>query len=152
MFKRWFIRGIFAFPIVLCLLGWGWSSCHQCRIGYLRAGSMLEVGTWSGNLALAWGSYYPGVALDAQPEGWRFWLSKQRPEFVLPAQWHSLTFLGFNYHHDPGLAGYKGWTRVQVPYWFFIVLFSPVSVLVWRKTRHRKLGPAFPVVTKTNNS
>lgn len=36
---------------------------------------------------------------------------------------------------------------LSVPYWFFIVLFSAILFVVWRKTNKTKLGRVSPVET-----
>ena len=149
MFKRWLIHILFLLPILLCVIGWAWSSCHSCYIEHLRGGLMLEAGTWSGNVAATWGRYYPGVPPDARPEGWRVKIYEQPVTIILPSQWQHFTLLGFDYAHEPGRAGYQNFTRLQVPYWFFIPLFSLLSYFAWRRTRPGKSDRAFPVVTKT---
>ena len=47
---------------------------------------------------------------------------------------------GFSYRHKDG-------NGVCIPYYFFILVFSGILFLVWRKTGKRKVG-AFPVEVK----
>jgi len=138
-------------PILLCVVGWGWSSVHFGRLTHAHAGAAVEFTTYSGSFDVRWGD-------TERYEGWRCATVPIEFEFVPSDFWtcdfqrfssanfYQFSYLGF-YSQMIGGGAYPYPMRVLgVPYWFLIVVFSALLYVVWRKTRS-KANPksAFPV-------
>ena len=129
MKRRWLIRSIFMLPILLCIVGWCWSAGHGGWIGYYHGAEFVGCETFWGVVRLGTSGPGPGCCcgVDSAPEIC----------FLLPND--PQTFLGFGYFFISPER------HVYVPYWFLILAFSAILFFVWRKTRTKPQGGAFPV-------
>jgi hypothetical protein len=64
--RRWFIRSIFMLPILLCIVGWGWSVGHTDEGWYCHEGYWVCCRTSSGFVNVLGG---PPSELS-ETEGW----------------------------------------------------------------------------------
>ena len=137
MFRRWLIRSLFMVPILLGLVGWEWSAGHSGEVWYQH--DDLRVGGATGWGVLGVGTIDSRSGMfGAEPDGWICKVSPMAEiRFLLPN--NSNVILGFGYGSMPSSH------QVEVPYWFLIVIFSVVLFFVWRKTRPKPQGGAFPV-------
>ena len=130
MKRRWIIRSIFILPILLCIVGWGWSAGHSGDVWYWTGVTGVSCSTGWGSVGVC--TIYSRVP-DWEP-GWHC--------EVVPTDEIRFLFgahLGFVYSSTPI------YTHVYVPYWFLILVFSAVLLFVWRKTRKPNHATAFPV-------
>jgi len=143
--QRTIIRGLFMLPISLCIVGWGWSFRHNGAIWFSRyRGPYLICYTEDGYIGLKYGGRdgpggYPfsggsGFDCEVTTDGGfpNFWPG-YGPNRVL----------GFSFLKDM-----PSQIKATVPYWFLILIFSGVLWIVWRKTRPKPKGGAFPVVVE----
>ena len=146
MFHRWIIRCAALLLPALCVTGWLWSATHvgvirlAFRDGYYLAGS-----TEWGGVALAWERPHKDVV------GGFLWWGDSRPGHILPPPSPGETgYLGFSYRWDeapspPGGFRFTFRRCVGVPYWFLTLVSGVLAWLVWRKTKVKPAGGAFPV-------
>jgi len=135
MKRRWFIRGLFMLPILLCIVGWGWSRTHWVWILYCLRGNFVGCDTFWGCIGLGYGKtdFSNGWYLGREPTtaGSHFW----PPPNAAPQ-----SFYGFGCE----------WTAIShtvyMPCWFPIFLSSLALFFAWRRTRPKTIGEAFPVV------
>ena len=137
MKRRWIIRVIFMLPILLCVVGWVWSSTHNGVIDFSRDGRGIE-------LASSYGAVTGVLDLDA--EKWHDgWYRTVRPipgvHFWPEGTFGLRSFLGLTYFSNKAGSNFY----IDVPYWFLILIFSAPLFFVWRKTRPLVKGRAFPV-------
>jgi len=158
MTRRWLIRSLFILPLLLCVVGWGWSMWHQGRIrgshgNYFFVGATkygvieLECGRWPvfpgsrtewGYDSLPWG-------LAAFPEHW-----PGLPPNVCECRSRPFAFMGLRYwYYARGIDGEYDSRWLQVPYYLLVLLFGLVLFFAWRKTRPRTTYGAFPVELAT---
>ena len=129
MKRRWIIRSIFMVPLLLCIVGWGWSANHGGRIAYCYGNKAITYGT-------EWGCFEIGYMLRSPSDGWHCGASELAPHFLPP---HSiLGFVSSSY-------AVMDWHVMLLPYWFLILVFSSVLFFVWCKTQTKPKGGAFPV-------
>ena len=124
-------------PILLCLGTWGWSRSHDMWIKYCHHERFVACRLLSGNVDVGWGT------LSGEADGWewetwpgiyaRFWPFHPRVNY----------FGGFVYFHESITTNTLH--LLQAPWWFLILVFSAILYVVWRKTRPRGTGRAFPV-------
>ena len=140
MVKRWLIRGVFMLPILLCAGGWVESYGHWDQLSYQgsRGGAFSSVG---GVVSVGY------IAIDAQSSGWQFSRASLPPISRRILDRRNGLFLGFAYGHSAAVDYEAYWA--YIPYYFPLLLFSGVLLIVWRKTRARQAGGAFPVDMKT---
>ena len=136
MKRRWFIRSLFMLPILLCLIGWGWSAGYLSGVKYqgqgwrvrlAMRGGMIEVEHWRDDFGQR------GLHLVNWPGPLCFW----------PGMGHHL---GFGYLY----GSYE--KHIALPFWFLILVFSGLLWFVWRQTRPKPNGGAFPVEVKANGT
>ena len=135
MKKRWILRGMFIALLALCLGAWGVSYWRDCKITYFSDqiySCSIETGRLSiqrfdigvrFNHTLSWHSFPPS--------------SSDGYDTSVHTIFH---FLGFAVFRMP--AGMS----VTIPFWFLTLLATLLLWLVWRKTRPKLKGGAFPVV------
>jgi len=163
MVKRWLLRILFLLPILLVAAGWIESYGHQDACDYITPehdyyvdsiGGCVHVGYFTAATifdpaSLGWHHFrVPLPKTDRDPLARWNWLR----DTLLPSQRQILlrrpdVFLGFGYAHW-NLGDYDQ-RLVSIPYYFPLLLFSVLLVIVWRKTRARRVGGAFPVDMKT---
>ena len=141
MFRRWFIRSCFSLPILLSIVGWGWSVGQSATVRYYHAGYVVACTTNWGVVRL-WGG-----ATDPRETWWPGPLSKvvytpPLAHFLIPNDSHY--FLGFGY------LSRSDYHFASIPYWFLIIVFSLALFFVWRKTRMPNPATAFPVEVKAS--
>ena len=137
MLRRWIIRSFFMVPILLCLGTWGWSRSHGMWIEYCHHDRYVaSVSQW-GTVEVQWGTSY-GLA-----EGWACQISPEAIAHFWPVHSYTGSFLGFAYLREGTMP--HTLHLLQAPYWFLIIVFSAILYVVWRKTRPRGTGRAFPV-------
>ncbi len=136
MLRRWIIRSFFIVPILLCLGAWGWSRSHWMRIGYCHHERFVSYYSARGIVDVRWGTSH------GQPDEWwcHTWPA-DHPRFW-PA-YRGTTFPGFHYFYERTETHTS--TLLEFPWWFLIIVFSAILYVVWRKTRPRGTGRAFPV-------
>ena len=138
MFRRWLIRSIF---VVLCMCMAGVWAVSYAYVGGVR----IPIESPSVRLNAALGSFY-------------FWAedhSTGGSDWVFHANDPGLTdALQREYQTSPHLGGfayrYLSWPdryllMVILPLWFPTLLSALLLYLVWRKTRAKPIGGAFPV-------
>ena len=132
MFRRWLIRGLALTLLTLCVVAWVGSYWLMVCAGHWGEREVLIQVEW-GRIGLScsnadrpsnWGViHYPAAS--------NVWLlSDTRVRF----HW-----LGFTLRYD--FRGFGG----TVPMWFSTLLGFLLFCLVWRKTRAKPAGGAFPV-------
>ncbi len=146
MLKRRIIRGIFMVPILLCLVGWGWSAGHYAEICYSTKTAGLICFAQSGTVGLEGGAGRRGslgvsTFSEALPEG-RSWPPIRVGTSDTDYGDHS--YAGFSFEYTHTADDWDIWCGV--PFWFLIIVFSAVLFFVWRKTRGGvRAAAAFPV-------
>ena len=86
---------------------------------------------------MAWGITYREV------DGWVCQIEPEAEAQIWPDCRGVGNFLGFRYFHISDWTG--NWHVLKAPWWFLILVFSAILYVVWRKTRPRGTGRAFPV-------
>ncbi len=124
-------------PILLCLGAWGWSRSHSTWIGYGHHGRFVMCESWWGSADVQWGTN------TGEPDGWWCQIEPQTYAQFWPDYRGVNSFLGFRYSDRHNMTHTS--TRLGAPWWFLIIVFSAILFVVWRKTRPRGTGRAFPV-------
>jgi len=138
MKRRWFIRGLFMLPILLCIVGWGWSYAHEIQVA-VDSGSEY----W---LMIRRGTCYVGFVSEvAGHTSWTF-VSRNSDHYGHDKQM-GRHFLGFSVNNTSEDRTYSAW-EAGIPFWFMAILFSVALFVVWRKTRPKPQSGAFPVEVK----
>ena len=138
MKRRWFIRSLFMVPILLCIVGWGWSVTHSTWVGYHTNHYLLFAETETGGVGLR------GTIIESEvTNGWTFENNSQDERHLLNPEY--ISSLGFFVRHFGSV------TILVVPYWFLILVFSGLLWLVWRRTPPKPTGGAFPVEVENSN-
>ena len=142
MKRRWIIRSIFMLPILLCLIGWGWSGWYVCSVSYLQQDGRCDACN-SGSGLITVEGFISGD--DTLPTGWKCKITPDEGSGWFWQQDGVHGFLGFFYVNNfdgPEPLLY----RLDIPYWFLVLYFSILLVLVYRKTRPKpNPATAFPV-------
>ena len=151
MLKRWIIRGLFMLPILLCVYAWAVSTRHTFSITCWQENSTRTCGLCEGMVYLE-RDYDVGL-----PEvRWSFDVDGRGAGYFVRGNLSRISpscFLGFaRAHmrvHFEASESFDAMNMVSAPLWFFLLCFSALLFLVWRKTRP-KIDPrtAFPVVMK----
>ena len=139
MKRRWLIRTIFMLPILLCIVGWGWSTTQEGWITYNCADHRVICYTSWGTVGVETSSNHTWTMRD----GWQCEVMALDKIRLLPTN----GFLGFDYCYGESRSEiYRNY--IEVSYWFLIVVFSLALLYVWRKTRPKpNPATAFPVET-----
>ncbi len=125
-------------PILLCLGAWGWSRSHRTGIEYGHHDRFAGcVSVW-GTVDVQWGTTYRPL-----PDGLWCYASPEPISHFWPVDSMFDSILGFAYSHTS--TRLDTYYLLGVPWWFLILVFSAILYLVWRKTRPRRTGRAFPV-------
>ena len=140
MFRRWIIRGLALTLLTLCVVAWVGSYWRVVGISYNEA-------TRSQSLFGAKGKARLLVSLpDGAMRRWRFYYNANAYSDHENARYH---FMGFAFDRAGGqaLGGLPGWPiwAVWVPLYFPTLLSALLLWFVWRKTRAKPIGGAFPV-------
>ena len=142
MVKRWLIRCLCLLPLTLCGLGWVWSESHGANVRYVYAQrtGCVRGGTSSGRVLLIWEQ---GDALRSNPRGLSHgsWRRDAMDDVTLPGE---MAWLGFRIWRYEGSTYYTA-RRVDVPYWFLLLLSALFLLLAWCATRPRPQPQGFPV-------
>ncbi len=149
MTRRWLIRICFMLPILLCVGGWVWGFArYDYVIRFHDNNYFVEVGSGTGAICIRQGG---DMRADAShPEAWLCGERESDPRFwPTQAPTDVLDFSGF---HAWGLSigkAHERWRGVvyilMVPDWLLLIVFSAALLFVWRRTRPRQPGRAFPV-------
>jgi len=132
-------------PVLLCVVGWGWSVGHVTFVGYWSAKHGIDLCTRWGGISAEW-----ATERDTSGLGWDGGGFKAVEHFWWPPE-YGTSFLGFRFQHLCLVLPYPDDSYyVFVPYWFLIVIFGFILFLVWRKTRPMKSGQGFPVILATD--
>ncbi len=146
MVWRWVIHGVFIFLILLCAGGWVESYGHVDYFGWCRDRYAYDISSRAGSMTLLYSVTLAYITDARDPVGWRWDRAPIMPENRSLFRQDPRVFCGFGYGHAEGALSDERW--VAVPYYFLILVFSGVLLIVWRKTRPRKVGGAFPVEVK----
>jgi len=140
LIKRWIIRGVFLWLLLLCVAGWVGS--YACSFGIYHNVRDCPWGIGIGDGM---------VLLGRAGEDWWGWrrsgvvgCSMDRSVVVHDKyDWNPSRFLGFGYGGGTNILYERFWC---IPFWFPTILAAVASFIVWRKTRP-KINPvtAFPV-------
>ncbi len=147
MLRRWFIRGCFTLPLLLCVVGWGRSHCKHEPFLWERGLTGPDPQTWVVGVR----SNAVHVFLSDDGPCHRFgaeecWAGQYDRRSVGGHDWR---FLGFRYTREP-IHEYWRLTWVVVPFWFLTTLSALSLLRVCWKTRPTTLGGAFPVEVKVS--
>ena len=142
MKRRWIIRSIFMLPILLCIVGWEWSATHSFGMLYSHYDYFFCCNTYWGCVSAT----YQRFDLTSQPGAWDFAINSTDHHFLWASANFTHQFLGFAYKVEPHLY------TLVAPYWFLILVFSGVLWIVWRRTRPKPKGGAFPVEVKASGT
>ena len=153
--KRWIIRSFFIGLLLLCVGGWRWSYFFCESLAYqqprtLNPAENKYVEVSGGNLLLM--TYVP-FSDDATPwpVGWTYYHRHRDRDDVNWEKrfdsWEGPRFLGFHFFYkaSPRPAIGNADRGIQVPFWFPTTISAALLWLVWRKTRSKAKGRAFPV-------
>jgi len=140
MIRRWFIRSLALMLLTLCVVAWVGSYWREMGVLYKSPGNTCGVGVQGGRLCVL---HYGGSATVHGP-GWHLLVQAPSGDWSL---WDSVTaktsFLGIRYLHIPSAFA------CVLPLWLPAVLLVVLNGIVWRKTRAKPAGRAFPVETTT---
>ena len=145
--KRLIIRSFFIMLLLLGVGGWGWSYFYTVDLSYSASTGRLhtQFGTITVEGEISGGKLIL-VCFD-NPwywRGWSFSQNRRRSKNDLETyveQWNDWQLLGFRFYID----GTYHLRFIQIPLWFPSIVFSIGYWLVWRKTRPKPIGRAFPV-------
>ena len=139
--KRWIIRSFFIGLLLLCVGGWLVSFKVGWVVGYNNVHNHNEY-----EMVVHWGkirfSFLDGHhAVAFVPDGW---FQDTFPAYPLKgtnadADLYGRKFVGF----ESGEVGRRQW--ISIPFWFPTTISAAFLWLVWRKTRPKPKGRAFPV-------
>jgi hypothetical protein len=151
MKRRWITRGILIGLLLLCVGAWTWSASNFGLVAYQFNSGFIGCAT-------KWGAVR--IVLNTKESvsdegGWHANHSITRdstPDHDYPTHithWFPVR----PSDRDPGVLWILGFScadnptfhALQIPYWFFVVLLSSILFFVWRKTRPKVKGLAFPV-------
>ena len=142
--KRWIIRSFFIGLLLLCVGGWATSYASWWDIEYHD--NLPTTFTWA--VGSSWGrlwiirkhdvySYFGGYL----PRELETYMSSVDVPYEIERQFEFLPHyvFGFCFNSDERLHG------IAIPYWFPTTLSASLLCWVWRKTRPKAKGGAFPV-------
>lgn len=137
MIRRWLIRSLALLLLTLCVVAWVGSYWHAIEIDHDDETSIsLIMGKGRAAFFLA----YPSDKPPSWHPGWRL------PTYPIDViNWSGDSdVIGFRFHHSR-----RGWS-LMIPLYFPTLLSAFLLWLVWRKTRAKPIGGAFPVEAKSN--
>ncbi len=132
MVRRWLIRTFFIGILVVCVVAWVASYRREIIFEYEGTATSLRLACESSYIVFNVFSPPKGGTLS---NGWYFSLWPIH-EYVEARHW----FLGFGFTYQRG-----GRNDVCVPLWFPVLLSALTLYFVWRKTRPKSAGKAFPI-------
>jgi hypothetical protein len=148
MFRCWLIRGTTLTLLTLCVVAWVGSYFQSAYVQYMGGGRLTSV---RGECGLVWVS----VTNDSRYITGQWDYDHAAAEYTLIRSWYQETDfrgLGFAYRgYESGSLG--GPTRVRqiwIPLWFPTLVSTLLLFLVWRKTRPKYHGNAFPIEPPAN--
>jgi hypothetical protein len=135
--KRWLIRSIFIGLLTLCVGTWVGSYWQGIGIDYGGTERNLGLTGADGEAVLA--------AEDNDPFGsvlgWHFYRFNRAARSGTGYEYAQYRLLGFGFEKVVRPTCWFVW----VPLWFPILLFALLLWFVWRKTKAKPVGRAFPV-------
>lgn len=141
MRRRWIIRSLAVLLLAVCGTAWVSTYCEYTETLAYRGKSMSYSMSfcWQGRCALVFGR------IDLTGKGWKF-EHRSHTRLTFSDSWgdvnHSL--LGFRLSYSYPVNGAY---LVEIPFWFLTVCCAAFLGLVWRETRSKQVGRAFPVET-----
>ena len=149
--KRWIIRGLFLWLLLLCLTGWAWSLWYDTAfiyywrpdrtVPYDRAIACFSV---SGFLVVGKGG---GMTEFGQRDGWEY-RRIEAGEWSGPSIWKVHRW--WNDNSGPHSLGTDALTHsLSIPYWLPTLIFSACLYLSCRKARPINPATAFPIEVAT---
>ena len=149
MIRRWIIRGV-ALTLLTFVVAL-WLTSYFAELSLFR-----RINGLSSELFASHGSFYCFHESRAHSQGNPLFqstfpddplhlsiLSQSNPGIRRPN--YGPTTFGFRYGNVPALVGIMDATIVIMPLWFPTLLSALVLWFVWRKTRAKPIGGAFPV-------
>jgi len=139
MIRRWIIRSFFIGLLLLCV--GGWLSSYYCPIEGVYH-KTCTLACWTSNGYLWVGYSNPG-------NDYGTFVRVYRP-VKLPGGKDLDAIMYYRIHHSLGFAYGEQPSPYHsqifcIPFWFPTVMFAGFICLVWRKTRPKSGGRAFPV-------
>ena len=137
MKKRWIIRSFFISLLVFCVGAWVGSYSQYACVQYIGTSNALFFG---GECGWLWFGNYGSRPIGSSPWDFAHLRASQvrtRQQY-LSTDWHRA---GFAWKSNSKLREFTAW----IPLWFTTLLALLLLLLVWRKTRPKMAGRAFPV-------
>jgi hypothetical protein len=143
MVRRWFIRGFFVGLLLSCLAAWWASGYYSATVDYFQDGrfgvggeSMAGIVRFGGGIGV---EYYC-------PSGFSGHVARSSPPGFMALRWDEPKDYYFGFSVFSGHSTTTGTVfGISVPYWFISLVLAVLLWLVWRKTRPKPKGGAFPV-------
>ncbi len=133
MLRRWIIRNCFIALCVVCVATWVGSYWRFFELGY-HGDIEYSGGIQSGRLG-GW-----RVIIGPPPYHAWLWSSSRPAPWQDDADSTKFHLLGFAVYYVP-----SWYTTITIPLWFPTLLSAVLLWFVWRKTRPKLVGKAFPV-------
>lgn len=145
MTKRWIIRIFFIALLTLCVVAWVGSYFRSVGIAFNGSHRFSSVDVDCGEVHLYDFAGLKTVVLTSLP----FYSGPASPDAVRnwlrTMTYHHLGF-GVSPYHDVHVVGRKiNWGDAMFPLWFPSLLCTLLLWFVWRKTKPKPIGRAFPV-------
>ena len=138
MIKRWLFRSFFIGLLVLCVGAWvisRWWTSEFTYLGTSYDGATLADGRIGFGQNHSPSTFRTGWHQDFRPNVRGYWsVSDLSP---------NLHGLGFSCYHDSGR-----WDII-IPLWLPTLLLAGLNWFVWRKTKPKPVGRAFPIEPAT---
>ena len=143
MIRRWIIRGLCIWTLLLCIglwilcgirYGYLWYESHNRELTLDAINGQIRINCYRDtHIRASWG--YRIFRNDPS----QFWPSLQepRPDDAI----HHFYYAGFSFYSSNGDPLWE----VSIPGWFPTLLSAALLWFVWRKTRPTQLGQGFPV-------
>ena len=141
MIRRWLIRSFFIAFVVICVGAWVGSTLYDDGLSWGSRGRLWRceggVGSSGGrcSLAVTWGEFGGGS------RGWSF-LHQCHKGPISHLNGVDYTFAGFRLQYST--VGYSMY-EAEIPFWFLTLVCACLLWFVWRKTKPKPLGGAFPI-------
>jgi len=134
MVRRWIIRSVALMLLTLCVVVWVGSYWIGVGVTY-RGADVYDMGILHGKIC----SGNLNVISMRAPQGVHFFLLHHYPGLLLGGEDREYYFLGFWCLKNPRGA------ELEIPIYFPTLLSVFLLWFVWRKTRAKAAGKAFPV-------